>query len=58
MERIDGKLKARILDETELLEHRQNIDQAKGQLRSLPKVQAPDAAGTPDIPKPEGPPSG
>ena len=52
MERVNGKYAARILDDNDLQEHRQNIDQAKERLRSFPATQAPNAADTPDVPKP------
>jgi 20S proteasome alpha/beta subunit len=53
MERVEkGKLYSRILEEEELLEHRQNIEQGKDRLRDLATSQKPDAQ-TPDVPKPD-----
>jgi len=53
LERTGGKFVARMLDDDDLREHRQNIDQAKERLRTYPAAQKPDAAGTPDVPKPD-----
>jgi len=53
LEKREGKFRARLLDDDDLDEHRQNIGQAKERLRELPKSQSADAPDTPDIPKPE-----
>jgi 20S proteasome alpha/beta subunit len=55
LEKNGGKFRARILDDADLEEHRQNIDQAKERLRSFPASQSADAPGTPDVPKPAQP---
>lgn len=52
LERHSGKLRARLLGNDYLEEHRQNIAQAKERLRTFPASQSADAPGTPDIPKP------
>jgi hypothetical protein len=52
LEKYVGKYRARILDDGDLDEHRQNIEQAKERLRSFSASQSADAPGTPDIPKP------
>jgi hypothetical protein len=52
LERHSGKFRARVLDDSDLEEHRQNIDQAKERLRSFPASQSADAPGTPEVPKP------
>jgi hypothetical protein len=52
LERDKGKFQARLLEDEDLAEHRQNIEQAKDLLRKFPSMQKPDAAGIPDIPKP------
>jgi 20S proteasome alpha/beta subunit len=52
LEKSGGKFRARLLDDDDLQEHRQNIEQAKERLRTLPDSQKADAPGTPDIPKP------
>lgn len=52
LERVDGKFTARLLDDDDLEEHRQNIEQAKERLRGFPAEQKPDAADVPEIPKP------
>jgi hypothetical protein len=54
MERTSGKYRAKLLDDSELEEHRQNIQQAKERLRAFPALQSADAPGTPDIPRPDG----
>lgn len=51
LERVDGRAAARMLEDDELQEHRQNIVAAKERLRSLPAEQAP-AADTPNVPMP------
>jgi hypothetical protein len=54
MERINStRLGARMLDDDDLKEHRQNIEQAKDRLRTYAETQQPGAAGTPDIPRPK-----
>jgi len=53
LERFSGGLVARMLDDNDLKEHRQNIDQAKDRLRTYAATQQPGAADTPDIPKPK-----
>jgi len=53
LDKSTGKFRARILDDADLDEHKQNIDQAKERLRSFPASQSADAPGTPDIPKPD-----
>lgn len=53
LEKQAGKFCARILDNDDLQEHRENIEQAKERLRTFPKSQNADAPGTPDIPKPD-----
>jgi 20S proteasome alpha/beta subunit len=53
MERHVGKLRPRVLQDADLEEHRQNIEQAKGRLRSFPASQSADAPGTPEIPRPD-----
>jgi hypothetical protein len=53
LERVSGKLRSRILGDSDLDEHRQNIAQAKERIRSFPASQRADAPGTPEIPKPE-----
>lgn len=55
MERVSGKLAARLLDEADLLEHRQNIEQAKERLRTFQESQKPGAGDAPDVPKPADP---
>jgi hypothetical protein len=45
-----GHYVARLLDESELFEHRQNIDDAKGELRKFREKFNPE--GAPDIPRP------
>lgn len=52
LERHAGKLRARLLDDDDLQEHRQNIEQAKERLRTFPASQSANAPNTPDIPKP------
>lgn len=52
MERSTSKLHARMLDDTDLEEHRQNIGQAKELLRTFPSLQSADAPGVPEVPKP------
>lgn len=52
LEKQAGKFCARVLDDADLDEHRQNIGQAKERLRSFPASQRADAPGTPEIPKP------
>jgi hypothetical protein len=52
LEKQAGKLRARLLDEADLEEHRQNIGQAKDRLRTFSASQQADAPGTPEIPKP------
>jgi|ERR1700677_4650256 hypothetical protein len=54
MQKTSGKYRAKMLDESELEEHRQNIQQAKERLRAFPALQSADAPGTPDIPRPSG----
>jgi 20S proteasome alpha/beta subunit len=54
LEKTSGKYRAKMLDEAELEEHRQNIQQAKERLRAFPALQSADAPGTPDIPRPNG----
>jgi 20S proteasome alpha/beta subunit len=54
MEKTSGKYRAKMLDEAELEEHRQNIQQAKERLRAFPALQSADAPDTPDIPRPDG----
>ncbi|MGA9391127.1 MAG: hypothetical protein WBV69_11835 [Candidatus Sulfotelmatobacter sp.] len=53
LEKTSGKYRAKMLDEAELEEHRQNIQQAKERLRAFPASQSADAPGTPDIPRPQ-----
>lgn len=55
MERVGGKLAARLLDEADLLEHRQNIEQATERLRTFQASQKPGAGDVPDVPKPADP---
>lgn len=50
--KVGGGFAARMLDESDLAEHRQNTEQAKDRLRKLPDEQKPDAAGVPEIPQP------
>jgi 20S proteasome alpha/beta subunit len=52
LEKHSGKFRARILDDSDLEEHFQNIGQAKERLRTFASSQSADAPGTPDIPKP------
>lgn len=53
LEREDkGRLKARILTEDELGQHRQNVDEAKSHLREFSKKHQPGAAADLEIPKP------
>jgi len=55
LEKHAGKFRARVLDNSDLEEHRQNIGQAKERLRTFPASQSADAPDTPEIPKPEPP---
>jgi 20S proteasome alpha/beta subunit len=52
LEKHAGKLRAKLLQEDDLDEHRQNIGQAKERLRTFPQLQNANAPNTPDIPKP------
>jgi hypothetical protein len=52
LEKHAGKFRARVLDDGDLDEHKQNIDQAKERLRTFPSSQSANAPNTPDIPKP------
>lgn len=55
LERVDkGQLKARMLTEDELGQHRQNVDEVKEHLREFSKKHQPGAAGNLEIPKPSG----
>jgi len=53
LEKHQGKFRARILEESDLEEHQQNIEQAKERLRTFATLQNADAPGTPDVPKPD-----
>jgi len=48
-----SKFRARILENVDLEEHRQNIEQAKERLRAFSASQRADAPDTPEIPKPQ-----
>ena len=52
LERASAKWAARMLDDEDLEEHRQNIDQAKERLRSFPATHTPTAESA-DVPKPK-----
>jgi hypothetical protein len=52
LERHASKFRARVLDNADLEEHRQNIEQAKERLRTFSASQSADAPNTPEIPKP------
>ncbi len=52
LERHAGKFRASILEDGDLEEHRQNIEQAKERLRTLPASQRAEAPNTPEIPRP------
>jgi 20S proteasome alpha/beta subunit len=52
MEKRSSRYEARILQDADLEEHRQNIQQAKDRLRSFPSTQNAAAPGTPEIPEP------
>jgi 20S proteasome alpha/beta subunit len=52
LEKQGTKFQARILDEEDLDEHRENIKQAKELLRKFPASQRADAPNTPDVPAP------
>ncbi|MBZ5526563.1 MAG: hypothetical protein LAN71_01485 [Acidobacteriia bacterium] len=53
LEKNAGKFRGRVLDDSDLDEHRQNIGQAKERLRAFPASQSADAPDTPEIPKPD-----
>jgi hypothetical protein len=55
LEKHSGKFRARLLDDGDLDEHRQNIGQAKERLRDFAASQDATAPDTPEIPKPETP---
>jgi hypothetical protein len=50
LENISGKLRARILEEEELFEHRDNINECKETLRSMRDKHQPEHESTPAIP--------
>jgi hypothetical protein len=53
LETKDGRAKARVLDDTELAQHKQNVAEAKEHMRNFRDKFQPGAVSTaPDVPKP------